>query len=177
MLLAPSHLPRLAATVSLFTKYGLKDFAVGQGLRVIAPEEFTDDENEQTDVAERATAFRKRLVELGPAFVKLGQVLSTRPDLLPDPYIAELEHLQDNVGPIPLSEVEDLIQSQLGGRLSKLFASFDENPIGTASLGQVHAAELRDGRAVVVKVQRPGIRDPLAQDMEFFHEVAEFLTA
>ncbi len=177
MPLAPRHLPRLTATVSLFTKYGLKDFAVGQGLRVIAPEEFTDDENEQTDVAERATAFRKRLVELGPAFVKLGQVLSTRPDLLPDQYIAELEHLQDDVGPIPLSEVEDLIQSQLGGRLSKLFASFDENPIGTASLGQVHAAELRDGRAVVVKVQRPGIRDTLAQDMEFFHEVAEFLTA
>lgn len=177
MLLSPRHLPRLAATVGLFTRYGLKDFAVGQGLRVIAPEEFTDDGHEQTDVAERATAFRKRLVELGPAFVKLGQVLSTRPDLLPEPYIREIEHLQDDVGQIPLSEVEALIQNELGGRLSKLFASFDGDPIGTASLGQVHAAELRDGRAVVVKVQRPGIRDPLAHDMEFFHEVAEFLTA
>ncbi len=99
MILAPRHLPRLAATVGLFTKYGLKDFAVGQGLRVIAPEEFTDDEHGQADIAQRATAFRKRLVELGPAFVKLGQVLSTRPDLLPDQYITELEHLQDNVGP------------------------------------------------------------------------------
>src|SRR6185295_7457693 len=94
--------------------------------------------------ASKAVAFRKRLVELGPAYVKLGQVLSSRADLLPPAYIEELERLQDDVGPIPLSEVEDTIEAELGGRLSKMFASFESEPLGTASLGQVHAAELRD---------------------------------
>ena len=77
---------------------------------------------------EQAVGFRKRLVELGPAYVKLGQLLSTRPDLLPEPYIRELERLQDDVGPISLEEVEQTIQEELGGRLSKLFASFDPEP-------------------------------------------------
>jgi predicted unusual protein kinase regulating ubiquinone biosynthesis (AarF/ABC1/UbiB family) len=120
-------------------------------------------------------AFRKRLVELGPAYIKLGQVLSTRPDLLPANYISELEKLQDDVGEIPVVAVEDIIEEELHGRISKLFASFDPEPIGTASLGQVHAAELRDGRPVVVKVQRPNIRNLLADDLAFFHELAGFL--
>src|SRR5262245_22531988 len=154
MILAPRHLPRLAATIGLFTRYGLADFAHQQGLRGIAPD-LSDDESEDRPSPERATAFRQRLVELGPAYVKLGQVLSTRPDLLPDSYIRELELLQDDVGQIPLDDVVQTIESELGGRLSKLFASFDEEPIATASLGQVHAACLRDGRSVVVKVQRP----------------------
>jgi ubiquinone biosynthesis protein len=104
-------------------------------------------------------------------------VLSTRPDLLPDPYIRELERLQDDVGPIPLEEVEQTIEEELGGRLSKLFESFDSEPIGTASLGQVHAATLRQGREVIVKVQRPNIRASLAEDLAFFHELAEFMAA
>src|SRR5919199_141538 len=175
MLLAPRHLPRLAATVGLFTKYGLADFAQRQGFRALAPEEFNGADPSDGDVAERAAAFRKRLVELGPAYVKLGQVLSTRPDLLPPPYIAEIERLQDDVGAIPFADVEATIEEQLGGRISKLFASFEEEPLGTASLGQVHAAELRDGRPVVVKVQRPHIRNLLADDIAFFHELAQFL--
>jgi ubiquinone biosynthesis protein len=176
MILAPRHLPRLAATIGLFTRYGLADFARQQGLKGIAPD--PSDDGEETDLPspERAAAFRKRLVELGPAFVKLGQVLSTRPDLLPEPYIEELESLQDDVGPIPFDDVVQTIESELGGRLSKLFDSFDEEPIGTASLGQVHAATLRNDRSVVVKVQRPRIRAQLADDVEFFQELAGFLS-
>lgn len=114
---------------------------------------------------EKAVAFRERLVELGPAYIKLGQVLSTRPDLLPPTYVRELEHLQDAVPAMPFDEVEKIIESELGARNNKLFASFEETTPGSASLGQVHAAQLRDGRNVVVKVQRPGLREILAADI------------
>jgi ubiquinone biosynthesis protein len=174
MILAPRHLPRLAATIGLFTRYGLRDFANSQGLDALAHEPEPGEDHGGSP--EKAAAFRKRLVELGPAYIKLGQVLSTRPDLLPPPYILELEKLQDDVTPIAVEEVKNIIAQELGGRLSKMFASFDREPIGTASLGQVHAAELRDGRPVVVKVQRPNIRNLLADDIAFFHELAVFMS-
>jgi ubiquinone biosynthesis protein len=178
MLLSPKYLPRLAAIVGLFTRYGLRDVAQQQGL--IALLDGADEELPPEEAAERqeqAVCFRKRLVELGPAYVKLGQVLSTRPDMLPEPYIRELERLQDDVGQIPLEDVEHTIEEELGGRLSKLFDRFDPEPLATASLGQVHAAELRGGREVIVKVQRPNVRASLAEDLEFFHELASFLAA
>jgi ubiquinone biosynthesis protein len=175
MILAPRYLPRLAATIGLFTRYGLADFARQQGLNGLAPDP-GEENGDGSPSPERARAFRRRLVELGPAYVKLGQVLSTRPDLLPDVYIRELEQLQDDVGPIPFEAVVETIEAELGGRMSKLFSRFDEEPLGTASLGQVHAAALRDDREVVVKVQRPNIRGQLADDVEFFRELASFLT-
>jgi predicted unusual protein kinase regulating ubiquinone biosynthesis (AarF/ABC1/UbiB family) len=176
MILEPKYLPKLAATVGLFTRYGLADFAKQQGLRGIAPGP-EDDDLDGAPSPEKARAFRRRLVELGPAYVKLGQVLSTRPDLLPETYIEELEKLQDDVGPVPTEDVRATIEEELGARISKLFEAFDDDPIGSASLGQVHAATLRDGRHVVVKVQRPHIREQLAADIEYFRELAEFLTA
>jgi ubiquinone biosynthesis protein len=180
MLLSPKYLPRLAAIIGLFTRYGLRDVAKQQGLMALLSSDNDDDELLPQDVAEReahAIGFRKRLVELGPAYVKLGQVLSTRPDLLPPPYIKELKKLQDDVGQIPLQELEEAIEHELGGRLSKLFDSFDPDPIGTASLGQVHAATLRGGREVVVKVQRPHVKQALAEDLEFFRELAQFMAS
>jgi len=178
MLLSPAHLPRIAAIVGLFTRFGLRDVARQQGLIALVGDDETElPPEELAERHEQAIGFRKRLVELGPAYVKLGQVLSTRPDLLPEPYIEELKRLQDDVGPISLEEVEQTIQEELGGRLSKLFATFDPEPLGTASLGQVHAATLREGREVIVKVQRPGIRASLAEDLEFFHDLAEFMAA
>jgi ubiquinone biosynthesis protein len=177
MLLTPKHIPRLVAMAGLFTRYGLRDLAKQQGLLDLVP---GDEELPPEEIAEReahAIGFRKRLVELGPAYVKLGQLLSTRPDLLPEPYIRELESLQDDVGAVPLEEVEQMIEQELGARLSKLFVRFDPEPLGTASLGQVHAAELRGGREVVVKVQRPHIRAALADDLAFFRELAQFMAA
>ena len=175
MLLSPKYLPRLAAIIGLFTRYGLRDVASQQGLISLLP---PDEDLPPEEIAEQkahAVGFRKRLVELGPAYVKLGQVLSTRPDLLPEPYIRELETLQDDVGPIPYEDVERILEEQLGGRISKLFEFFDPEPLGTASLGQVHGARMRGGREVVVKVQRPNIRASLADDLEFFHELAVFM--
>jgi len=174
MILAPRYLPRLASTIGLFTRYGLADFAKQQGLDGLGHE--PEPGEDHAGSPRRAEAFRKRLVELGPAYIKLGQVLSTRPDLLPESYIGELEKLQDDVEQIPVDQVEDIIEQELGGRLSKLFAVFEDKPLGTASLGQVHAAELRDGRPVVVKVQRPNIRNALADDVAFFRELASFLS-
>src|SRR5687768_5105249 len=173
MILAPRYVPRLAATVGLFTKYGLGDFADRTGLRALA-----DEDGGETNGAspERAVQFRQRLVELGPAYIKLGQVLSTRPDLMPETYVHELEKLQDEVPPITYEEVEQVVETELGARMSKLFDSFEREPLGTASLGQVHAAVLRGDREVVVKVQRPNIRELLADDLEFFRELATFLT-
>jgi len=173
MILAPRYLPRLTATIGLFTRYGLSDLAKQQGIDGLAHDPETGEDHSQSP--ERAVRFRDRLIELGPAYIKLGQLLSTRPDLLPATYIDELEKLQDNVDALPYPVVQEVIERELGARISKLFASFEETPLGSASLGQVHAAELRDGRPVVVKVQRPNIRDVLADDVEFFHELASFL--
>src|SRR5829696_4526007 len=173
MILAPRFIPRLASTVGLFTRYGLMDVARGQGLlglqgAVLEEGSLPRDEDEPDG---KPVAFRKRLVELGPAYIKLGQVLSTRPDLLPPEYVRELEHLQDSVPPMDCSEEE------LGAKINKLFATFEEKSLGSASLGQVHAAQLRDGRDVVVKVQRPGLREILSDDIEYFRELAGFLAA
>jgi ubiquinone biosynthesis protein len=117
-------------------------------------------------------AFVRDLQELGPAFVKIGQTLSTRADLLPAPYLQALERLQDDVGPVPFDFIRDKVESELGLRLSKAFAQFDEAPLATASLAQVHAAVLRDGREVVVKVQRPGIADAIAGDLKILDNLA-----
>jgi predicted unusual protein kinase regulating ubiquinone biosynthesis (AarF/ABC1/UbiB family) len=112
---------------------------------------------------------------LGPTFVKLGQLLSTRADLLQPAYAEALARLQDNVAPFPFEEVVRIVEGELQVRLSKGFASFDEAPVAAASLGQVHRAVLRNGRPVAVKVQRPGVREQVAQDLETLGEVASLL--
>jgi hypothetical protein len=175
-MLTPRLLPRLAATIGLFTRYGLADFARDQGLSALGKEDPHGPGKTDGDTEATARAFRERLVELGPAYIKLGQVLATRSDLLPPAYIKELESLQDDVEPLDFAEVAQIIEEELGGRLNALFPTIDIEPLGTASLGQAHAATLRDGREVVVKVQRPNVRALLADDIEFFHELARFLT-
>jgi predicted unusual protein kinase regulating ubiquinone biosynthesis (AarF/ABC1/UbiB family) len=117
------------------------------------------------------------LEAMGPAYVKLGQVLSSRPDLLPPEYTKALARLQDDVKPFPFEEVRVLVEAELGVRISKAFATFDEEPLAAASLGQVHAATLRDGTPVVVKVQRPEVARQVAEDFEALAGVAEFLDA
>jgi ubiquinone biosynthesis protein len=119
-----------------------------------------------------AEAFAKDLESLGPTFVKLGQILSTRADLLPPAYLDALARLQDKVEPFPYDDVERTIREELGVRVSHAFVEFDKVPIAAASLGQVHRAVLRGGREVAVKVQRPGIRERIERDFSAFHEIA-----
>lgn len=115
------------------------------------------------------------LVRLGPTFVKLGQLLSTRSDLLPPVYLEALSRLQDDVPPLEPGVAETVVEDELGVRISTAFGSFEPRPIGSASLGQVHRATLRDGRPVAVKVQRPGIRRRALEDLEVIAELADFV--
>src|SRR5215471_16207229 len=117
------------------------------------------------------------LERLGATFIKLGQLLSTRGDLLPEPYLVALERLQDKIAPFPFVEAEQIVTSELGARLSKLFLDFATEPSAAASLAQVHRATMRDGRTVVVKVQRPGVREVIVEDLEALERVAEFIDA
>jgi len=117
------------------------------------------------------------LEAMGPTFVKLGQVLGSRSDFLPDAYVAALSRLHDNVEPFAFAEVEQIVQDELGVRLSKAFAEFSVTPVAAASLGQVHLARLRSGKPVAVKVQRPHIADRINQDFEVLSQIAEFLDA
>ena len=122
-----------------------------------------------------AEALASELVGLGPTFVKLGQLLSTRSDLLPPAYLEALSRLQDDVKPLGADEVIQVVEDELGVKVSKAFRSFNRRPIGSASLGQVHKATLRDGRPVAVKVQRPGVRRQAVEDMEVIGELAAFV--
>lgn len=155
----------------LFTKYGRKDFRL-----TFNPEELVASDAEtgamEPDVQARADAFAKSLKEMGPTYVKFGQILSTRPDIVPAEYIAALESLQDQTEPFSFAEVEKIVQEELGGRISKMFDNFESTPMAAASLGQVHRASLRDGREVVVKVQRPNVREQVHKDLEVFTEIA-----
>ena len=120
---------------------------------------------------ESARAFRAGLEELGTTFVKLGQLLSSRPDLLPDVYIAELEHLVDDVTPFPFEEARRTIDEDVG---LDAFTRLDEEPVASASIAQIHSALLRSGRDVVVKVRRPGIEEEVALDLELLRSLTSF---
>ena len=115
------------------------------------------------------------LEKLGPTYVKLGQFLSTRADFLPPQYLKELTRLQDKVKPIPQEEMEKILSEELETRISKAFEYFDYTPLASASLGQVHFARLRGGKPVAVKIQRPGIREQIFNDLDAFKEITEFL--
>jgi ubiquinone biosynthesis protein len=156
----PEKLSRYAAVATLLLKYGRR------------VSDKVDD-----DVADHAPeALAADLEKLGPTFIKFGQVLSGRPDLLPPAYLEALARLQDKVQPFPFPDVQRIVEEELGARLSKAFSSFEEKPIAAASLGQVHRATLRDGRVVAVKVQRPDIEATVKTDLEAIDEIAEFLT-
>lgn len=122
------------------------------------------------------TVLRNILVELGPVYVKLGQLLSTRPDLLPPDYITELTALQAEVPPVPWQEVEIVIRQQLRGSLEDTFASVDRQPVAAGSIAQTHHATLIDGREVALKIQRPGIEVIVEQDISLIRNLAELVS-
>lgn len=131
--------------------------------------------HEAPTVTPDAKEFAADLEKLGPTFIKLGQLLSTRADFIPADYMAALTRLQDNVQPFPYEQVEAIVAVEVGAKISRAFLEFEKEPLAAASLGQVHRAVLRDGREVAVKVQRPGIRDRVAEDLDLLQTVAEFL--
>ena len=169
--LKPERLKRYKDVAMLLIKYGRSDLVSPAGLEgSILPDEIAA-ETETAPAEELAVDLEK----LGPTFIKLGQLLSTRADLMPGPYLEALERLQDHVEPFPYDEVERIVSGELGVRLSKAFADFEPAPLAAASLSQVHRATMRDGRAVVVKVQRSGIREIIVGDLEALGEISHFL--
>ena len=118
---------------------------------------------------------RQTLDDLGPTFVKFGQVLSTRADILPNSVLFELQKLQDTVKPMPAGVAQAIVERELGAPVSEVFTRFDPEPLGSASIGQVHRAVLRDGEVVAVKVQRPEAPSRVESDLELMREFADFL--
>jgi ubiquinone biosynthesis protein len=182
---AVQDIRRLREIASVLTSHGFQAFARSAGLErfveVDDPEllEFEEPEEllpseEETEVA---TRFRNVLEDLGPTYVKLGQVLSTRPDIMPPAFIEELQKLQDRVPPLDFETVREQIESELGGPLDEFFEEVREEPLAAASIGQVHRARTREGEPCVVKVQRPSIRDKIQSDLDILYYLARFLEA
>jgi len=168
-------LRRLVQIQRITAEYGLDEFFAGSRLerrlawlRLVSP--WTWFVRRQT--GSRAERLRLALETLGPIFIKFGQALSTRRDLLPADLADELAKLQDRVPPFPVDEARQRIEAALGAPVGELFAEFETEPLGAASLAQVHGAVLKTGEAVVVKVLRPGMRERIVQDLELMYAVA-----
>jgi ubiquinone biosynthesis protein len=169
--LRPEHLARYKDIGRLLVKYGRSDLVKEAGMEAV----FRDEAPEEGAAPPEAEELARDLERLGPTYIKLGQLLSTRADLLPLPYLTALARLQDEVEPFPYEEAEAIVSAELGVRATRAFRSFERVPLAAASLGQVHRAELRDGRRVAVKVQRPGIREKIFDDLAALEEAAELL--
>ncbi len=164
---------RYVDLVRLLRRYGRSDLVSGAQLDEFSVDESGPGADEAVagdiDTAQR---FAADLERMGPTFVKLGQLLSTRFDLLPAAYTTALASLQDTVEPIPFAAVREVVEGELGASIGERFSDFAVDPLASASIGQVHAATLRNGRQVVVKVQRPGIRETVRDDMEVLTRLA-----
>lgn len=172
------HLNRYHQILRVLFKYGFNDLVdrlhidqyLESGLQMI-------NRKPREQIARLSRPERLRLVfeELGPTFIKLGQLLSTRPDLIPADFLDELAKLQDDIPPFSIDEVQGIFQEELGRSPEEIFHYFDTEPLAAASIGQVHRARLDSGAEVVVKVQRPGIENVIAVDLEILAHIAELM--
>jgi ubiquinone biosynthesis protein len=167
------HLRRYREIAHILIRYGFDNVVDQLGLkRLLSLPNRLAGRVRPTEPLSAAKRLRMAIEELGPTFVKLGQALSTRPDVLPPEFLIELARLRDDVPPFPFETVKAIIESELGYPLPQLFQSFDEEPLAAASLGQVHSAVLPDGRQVVVKVLRPDIHAQIELDLDILRDMA-----
>ena len=172
------HLARYRQILAVFFKYGFGDLIellkieqyIEIGLQLISK-----NRRSRLEKLSRAERVRMACEELGPTYIKLGQILSTRPDLVPVDFIKELSKLQDNVPSSPFSEVSKIIESELGAPPEDIFEFFEKAPLASASIGQVYRATLKDGEEVAVKVQRPGIKKIIEVDLEIMLHLATLM--
>lgn len=168
------NIQRTREIIAVLFKYGFEEVVANTPLQNFVPQnrQLTWLRNERY-VLDYTRWERVRMVfeELGPTFIKGAQVLSNRPDLLPEPLITEFQKLQSNVPPFPFEEAKAIIEKELGKKLEEVFAFFNPVPIGSASIGQVHRARLLDDTEVVVKVQRPQVRQIVETDLAILKEV------
>lgn len=172
-----SHLPRYREIIAILWKYGFADV-----LRLVALQRFLGIEDATIAVHEEGLLskpvperVRLALGELGPTFVKFGQIVSSRRDLVTDEYYVELCKLQTQVPPFPAAEAKAIIAEELGQPISEVFKRFQDKPVGSASIAQVHAARLSDGTKVAVKVQRPNIEEVIELDLAMLLDLARFM--
>lgn len=169
---------RFTEIVKVLSKFGFRQIVLDTGLNRLLGHTKNDVE---VDTAEHSTTLpaqvRLRMVleELGPTFIKLGQLLSTRPDLIPPEWAEEFKKLQDNCKQVPFSEIHDVLDLEFPGRLGVIFSSIEEEPLAAASIAQVHKATLTDGTHVVIKVLRPGARALIEEDMDLVEMLAQLL--
>ena len=119
--------------------------------------------------------FREILEDLGPTFVKIGQIMASRQDMFSERYCKELVKLRDNVAPLPFTEIQRVIEEEYGCPMQEIFSSFEQKPLGSASIAQVHKAALLDGREIVVKVQRPYIYEMMERDISLIRRAGKLL--
>lgn len=176
MLLSFKNIGRINEIIGVLVKYGFEDIVVNSTLRNFVSENrrlsWIRDEKPVFEYS-RYERIRFAAEELGPTFVKLAQVLSNRPDLVPEGLIKELEKLQDRVSPFSWDEAKVIIESELGVPIEEMFDDFNPKPLASASIGQVHRARLKNGDEVVVKVQRPGIYDTIDRDLTILADIVQ----
>ena len=165
----PEKFSNYTKFISFILKYWNSDVFKAASENALNNENFDDSEHDYKNPEELA----EDLKNMGPTYVKLGQLLSTRPDLIPEPYLKALESLQDDVEEIPYSEVQKIVEEEIGQRISKAFESFEVQPLASASIGQVHHAVLRSGKKVAVKIQRPGVRKNFIEDLDTLKELTD----
>jgi len=170
-----AHARRYRHILAVLMRYGFEDVADALGRRLslrLGARAVPMRVRRTAEGRSRPVRVRLALQELGPTFIKLGQLLSTRPDLAPAEYVEELEKLQDQVPPEKFARIRAEVERSLGGSLEELFERFDEQPIAAGSIGQVHEAVTRDGRRAVVKVRRPGIVQTIRTECEMLEDLA-----
>ena len=167
-LLAMRDISRMREIITVMTKYGLGGFLQ----RIKLSYGSADESASGSRYMSTPRRFRMAFEELGPTFVKLGQILSTRVDIFDAEWIEEFEKLQSNVAPIPVASIDELIESYLGRQLGEVFRSFDSVPVGSASIAQVHKAVLSDGETVAVKIKRPDIEPVIQADLRILTHLA-----
>ncbi len=170
---AVKNVQRLRQILGVFAKQGYADLINRMGLGKFLPSGYRTKRG--LEKKEAPTRLREAFEELGPTFIKLGQLLSTRPDLIPEAYVDELTRLQDNVHPISFDVVKEVIEKELERPAESSFASIDATPLASASIAQVHSAQLRSGEKVVIKVQRPGIQKTIKNDISLLSFLARLM--
>jgi ubiquinone biosynthesis protein len=168
--LRPKHLRRYKDFAVLLWKYADRDAADRAGLSDLLPQQNGEDDK----AAAEARQFAADIEKMGPTFIKLGQLLSTRPDIVPPAYAQALARLQDRCEPLPFEQIEAVIAEEFGVEPVRAFL-LDPEPLATASMSQVHRAKLRDGRELAVKVQRPGLREQVLVDLDALSGIAALL--
>src|SRR5512145_1808043 len=172
------ELPRLHEIASVFIRHGLGDFVHRIGIAGVLERAGAILQRSPVNDAvtlDPAQRMRMALEELGPTFVKLGQVMATRVDLFPPSWIAEFEKLQSEVPPVPFEALLPELERALGRSPFEVFRNLDPRPFGSASIAQVHRAELQDGTPVVLKIRRPGIRAKIHADLRILFHIAELI--